>query len=522
MPKRKSQQSIRSQKPGRLDPRHYSWNVFNDFSAYQTYFTLLVIAYVLYAGWNFFQGKGHEVGAASLITFSSLLPVYLWTRGSIQGLPIYPIYSFTYLYTFALQIINRDRVTDVMGKFTASPSDLWASAAIVSACLLAGTLTWFLIQKKQQRPPDFCHSFRDNVVNQTTLALFIASTMITLGFATEKIYFLGKLSTAAQAFAGTLSTVTGFVLAYRLARNELATPLKITFIIFLILNLIANSASLLLIGAISLAGTVLVGYTLGKKKVPWLALVLFLPLAFILHEGKGEMRVKYWNQQTAVASVSLTDYPTFFMEWFDYGWGNITEPVETVEDERSDLLERSGLIQILLVPYFMSPDILPYVDGETYKDLPLMLIPRIFYPDKPIAHAGQRYLSVYYMLQDENSTLTTSIGWGLLAEAYANFAIWGSIGLGAVLGWFFGLVARMSAKVPLMTFRGIIGVLTFGFAIQSEMTSGVWVGAYAQALIIVIGIRLVLMHRMPNPLANQQSNPHAATQGKRHHSVRRL
>ncbi len=516
MPRNKARASLRSQKPSVLDPRHYKWNVFDDFSAYQTYFNLLVIAYVLYAGWHAVQGNGHEAGASSLIAFSSLLSAYLWTRGTIQGLPIYPIYSFTYLYTFALQILNREQVTDVMNKYVAGPADLWASAAIVSACLLTGTLVWFLVQKNQQRPPDFCHTFRDNVVNQITLALFVASTFITIGFATEKIYFLGKLSTAAQAFAGTLSTVTGFVLAYRLARKELATPLKVTFIIFLILNLVANSASLLLIGAISLSGTVLVGYTLGKKKVPWLALLLFLPIAFILHEGKGDMRVKYWNQQTAVASVSLTDYPAYFSEWFQFGWDNIRQPEDEVE--RSDLLERSGLIQILLVPYFMSPDPFPYLNGETYKDLPLMLVPRILYPNKPIAHAGQRYLSVYYLLQDENSTLTTSIGWGLLAEAYANFGIWGSIGLGALLGWFFGFIARMSAKVPLMTFRGIIGVMTFGFAIQSEMTSGILVGAYSQALIIVIGIRFVLMQRMPNP----QASGYTGNQPRPRTSLRRL
>ncbi|MEM6883565.1 MAG: hypothetical protein AAF571_00935 [Verrucomicrobiota bacterium] len=501
MPKQKTRASVRTQKTGVLNPRHYAWNVFDDFGAYRTYFTLIVIAYSLYALWHASTGGFHEAASASLITFAALLPSYIWTRGNLPGLPIFPIYAATFVYTFSLQIINRDEITDLMKRYTATSSDLWISAVIISGYLLFGTAAWVLILRKQLLPPQTCHAFRDQWVNPLTFALFICSTFVTIGFATEKIYFLGSLSSAARAFSGTISTVAGFVLAYRMGQRVLPKPYQIPFILVLLTNLIAASASLLLVDSISLAGTVVAAYTLGRRKVPWLALVILLPLAFILHEGKGDMRVKYWSQEKPVSSVKLYEYPAYFYEWFQYGWESVTSKEEHTTVERADLIERTGLIQIFLVPYFMSPDTLPYLKGETYKDLPLMVIPRIIYPKKPVAHAGQRYLCVYYQLQDERSTLTTSIGWGLFCEAYANFGPIGTLFFGGFIGLFLAWLTRISSNVPIMTFRGIIGILTLAFAVQSEMTSGVWVSAFSQAVIIIFGMRVVLMEKQINPEA---------------------
>lgn len=503
MPKRNPNTSIRSQKNSVLDPRQYAWNVFNDFRAYRTYLTLLILAYSAYAFWNALTDDFHKAGSASLIAFSALLPAYLWTRGKLPGLPIFPLYCATFVYTFSLQIINRDKITDLMERYTATSGDLWISALIISGFLLFGTAAWVLTLKKTTPPPTTCHAFRDAWVNPLTFALFICSTFVIIGFATEKIYFLGGLSSAARAFSGTMSTVAGFVLAYRMGQNLLPRRYQIPFISVLVINLIAASASLLLVDSISLAGTVLAAYTLGRRKIPWLALIILLPIAFILHEGKGDMRVKYWNQQTAVASVKLTEYPAYFYEWFQYGLKSVTAEEDPSAPKRADLIERTGLIQIFLVPYFMSPEKLPYLKGETYKDLPLMLIPRILYPEKPIAHAGQRFLSIYYKLQDERSTLHTSIGWGLFCEAYANFGPWGTLFFGSFIGFFFGWLTRLSARVPIMTFRGIIGILTLAFAVQSEMTSGVWVSAFSQAIIIIIGLRVILMEKQINPLSQQ-------------------
>jgi hypothetical protein len=82
--------------------------------------------------------------------------------------------------------------------------------------------------------------------------------------------------------------------------------------------------------------------------------------------------------------------------------------------------------------------------------LPSMLLPRFLDPDKPQSQAGLNLLSVRYGLQSLESTANTTIGWGLIAEAYANFGYVAVIAVGGLLGTLCGLLTRISvAAKPL-------------------------------------------------------------------------
>src|SRR5688500_14572985 len=43
--------------------------------------------------------------AAYLIAFSALLPTYLWVSGKALGIPIYPVFAITYIWTYALPLV---------------------------------------------------------------------------------------------------------------------------------------------------------------------------------------------------------------------------------------------------------------------------------------------------------------------------------------------------------------------------------------------------------------------------------
>ena len=42
--------------------------------------------------------------AAILITAAALLPSYLWCSGRAQGMPIFPFFALTYIWTYALPL----------------------------------------------------------------------------------------------------------------------------------------------------------------------------------------------------------------------------------------------------------------------------------------------------------------------------------------------------------------------------------------------------------------------------------
>jgi hypothetical protein len=94
----------------------------------------------------------------------------------------------------------------------------------------------------------------------------------------------------------------------------------------------------------------------------------------------------------------------------------------------------------------------------------------------------------------------TSIGWGLIPEAYANF---GYLGVGAVavfLGLFYGYFTRLSIGVPMTSLRFVIGLLIMAAATRAD-TMGLFVTSQFQAIVGVSAAAFFLMRRQPNPLA---------------------
>jgi hypothetical protein len=67
----------------------------------------------------------------------------------------------------------------------------------------------------------------------------------------------------------------------------------------------------------------------------------------------------------------------------------------------------------------MTPNIVPYWDGETYKIILYKFIPRFIFPNKPEEDVGQLFGHRYSFLSDDN--LTTSMNSPILAEAFMNF-----------------------------------------------------------------------------------------------------
>src|SRR5947209_20290509 len=41
-----------------------------------------------------------------LIAIAALMPAYLWCSGKVRGVPIFPVYALTYLWTYALPLAS--------------------------------------------------------------------------------------------------------------------------------------------------------------------------------------------------------------------------------------------------------------------------------------------------------------------------------------------------------------------------------------------------------------------------------
>ena len=133
-----------------------------------------------------------------------------------------------------------------------------------------------------------------------------------------------------------------------------------------------------------------------------------------------------------------------------------------------------------------------YLYGKTYGYVLPQLIPRFFWPEKPRSHVATYELGIYYGLQDEETTSTTTIAFGLLTEAYANFGLFGAILLGVFWGFWLKKLQIWSTFSPMFSFAGLLMVLLTAWAFNAELTMAAWVSSLEQAVIVVLGLPLVL------------------------------
>jgi hypothetical protein len=212
-----------------------------------------------------------------------------------------------------------------------------------------------------------------------------------------------------------------------------------------LLTSIAWSSLFLVGGMIYLLSTGL-GYVLASKRLPLLAFGILFAVVSILHAGKGEMREKYWLSGTNYGEISVAHLPGMLFEWVGDGVYALASG-----NSNSGVVDRASLIQMILLAESLTPEVIPYLGGETYAMLPSILVPRFIESDKPASQVGMELLNIRYGVLTAEGAAVTAVGWGLVAEAYANFGVAGVVGMAIALGAFCGALHAWSANARLIS-----------------------------------------------------------------------
>lgn len=428
--------------------------------------------------------------SAALITVAALLPGYLWCAGKAYGMPIFPLFTFTFIWTYALPL-----VTEHPKVVTYADTDHLSVAAMVASSLGVGTFIWFRFVNTAPQPAPIYRALGDRKGESFFLLIIALGVLfnVTLQNGIIGLLLSGGFFTAARAAVLALNALASFVLAYRLGTQTLSRSKARLFIGLLVAYMVSSAVSLLLIGAASTFMVATAGFVIGRRRIPFVPITIALILLSLLHYGKGEMRSKYWFQGNR-QPVQVWNYPARYGEWIGYTFNYFSSQNEfSTSSNKQSFLERSSLVHLLLLAHDKSPQIVPYLNGKTYTILPQLLVPRALNPNKIRSHEGTYILNIHYGLQTQDQTQTTTIGWGLFAEAFANFGFLGCLGLAGVLGSLYGAITRWSINMPIVSDRALVAVLMLTFAFQTEWSAGVYVAAFFQSSIILGGIIVFLM-----------------------------
>ena len=442
------------------------------------FFWLLLGAYTTFATFKVYSSQvivAEDIFGAFSISLACLLSVYLWCAGKIFGIPIFPLFSVTYLWTCAIPLLSENPSV-----FAYSTSERFSASMTVTGFLLFSTLIWYQFVNRFPQPKNYYRTLEINKGDRIFLGiLFLSNLYIVLTLANWLSIDIGSFSLIRGAILG-LTAIATFAMSYRFGTNKLSRNNKVLYLILIASSLIINAISLLLVSSLTLFLITIVGYSLGKGKFPWISTVIVFSLFALLHAGKAPIRELYWQQP-----IAPWQYPTRYIEWIDFGINRLFSKEDKAESEQS-ILERASVFQQLLLTQSSTEKGKPLLDGYTYAIIPQLLVPRIFNSEKITSHEGTSILNIYYGRQTRNDTQSTTIGWGLLAESYANYGLWGCGLLAFICGAGYGYISLLSINAPVFSDRYLLAILILSYAFQTEFTAGVYVAALFQSAVTLL------------------------------------
>jgi hypothetical protein len=469
------------------------------------------IGVVVLAGYAAVQGVGTPPLLVVLgfgVGVFAVFPAFLWCAGRVDGLPLFPIFAMTHAMTFAMPLFMQNRV---VARYR--PEDQALAALTVMLYLGVATAAWLMAvgsRRPRVRPRYWGFAVRGN--NWAFLSGMVVSLAIYLAIRTGTLYELlnregaENVFSAVQSVALNLLLLCSTVLSYRGGQRELGVFDWTVYITLFVVTLMVMSVGMVLNQALSATLVAMGVFTISRGRIPFVALGIAFLVFSILHVGKWSMREKYLEH--SYRAMNLEDIPLRYVEWVGYG---VEELPTTLAGEkysrrrRQSLVERGSLLQMLLLVQTKTPEYKEFLGGSTYTIIPGLLVPRFIDPKKKRAHEGTYMLAMYYGLQDRKATLRTTIGFGPLAEAYANFSYTGVIGLALVMGSLYGLGTRWSLNAPITSLRGLFALLLLGTTVAVEYSAGVFVTALVQGSAVLCVLALVAMR--PQPTADVPARP---------------
>ena len=450
----------------------------------------------------------------TLLLVAGLFPLYLWVLGQGSGLPIWPAFAGYTSISAALPVIQ--------SSVTLAPysSDaILIGLATVGGFVFLGSMVWLSLSSRLPRPPRTILMLESGAAIRSLLLCLGAGLLFNANMLAGWFSLPGNTMQIARGIAGGLSYLGVFALAYFHGAKLLSLPTIVLYTTMVMLLVSFSMTGIMLATAVPIVTLWLVGYTLGGGRVAWKILTILFVVASLLHAGKATMRNVYMVESLEKwSSVSIYTLPSFYLEWAGYGVesvGGFQGMLGAVRktEESSTVFDRAGTLHMLLLVQDKSPDEVPFLNGLTYAPIPMLFLPRFLAPDKGLSHAGNILLSLNYGLQDIESTRSTSIGWNLVAEAYANFGFVGVIAMALFLGALYAGVARLTVGVPITSFRFVSGLIVMA-GVTNDNSLGVFLTMQFQAVVGVALASVFLMRTQPNPLATGEEHTVPQTEGR--------
>jgi hypothetical protein len=438
------------------------------------------------------------------VAIPALVPLFLWMRAGALGMPVLPAISGLFFVYYAVPLLRSDIA--LYGS-----EELIGAAAMVGSFLVAASVASlpFLQRARQQASMASRNVVSDNQIVRMVYVGLAGGILYHLALISGGLSWLGTSVGLVRSVVLTLTSIACYLLGCARASGLLVGDRWVLAVAGLSVLILLALSNLLLVGGAMNGLAAVLGYVITAKRIPWIGLGFAFAILSVLHAGKLEMRRTYWMPQTqSVQQSSVFQIPGMMADWFTAGIVALGSG-----GQESSVLERASLLHMLLLVQRATPGFIPHLGGQTYAMLPQILVPRFINPDKPESQAVLNFLSIRYGLQYVESTTSTTIGWGLVAEAYANFGYLAAIPVGLLFGALCGALMRLSARASPLSLPMFVTIASTLVLFNLELDLSYLIVTLAQtiaAVLLLASLPELLKRRMtrvPKPTSFNPNEP---------------
>jgi len=394
---------------------------------------LVALGFILLVGAGFFYATRFEDFLGyTVVLLAAIAPIAIWIGSGTGGIPILPTGVGLYWLYFGLPTLRGGGE-----RAGYSPQHVLEADVTVALFLIVTTVVWArFLRSARLTKPKAAHS---QAMSDRTV-VFLAMFGLGMGLTFYAILYssfeslLGSALGVVRAVLLAPMLIACYFLGYGKAKGMFSLIQWIIALAVLTATLVLQIGGLQLISGATEIGAALIGYVYTARKVPWITTILVAALISILQAGKVEIRDDYAN-----IDVSAQMTPLLIQKWFETGLNTISR-----NTNHQSVSDRASLLPQMIRVQTLTPDRVPYLDGESYTYLAGMLVPRILNPNRGSTQVVMNLLDVRYGFLTREETRSTAVGVNIVPEAFANFGYLGVIAIGIFFGIFTGYFTRIS------------------------------------------------------------------------------
>jgi hypothetical protein len=184
------------------------------------------------------------------------------------------------------------------------------------------------------------------------------------------------------------------------------------------------------------------------RKFPVLSVTVALALMIFLSPVKSDFREEFWyGDRGGIENSSSVQKVVFWFEQAGQYWKETLNGNRDLTESTASVTGRTDLIHQLTHIYSLTPSTIPYQYGGTYSYFVIAVIPRVIWPEKPVAGSANNYFAVNYGITTEEGAERSTFGVSLLGEGFINFGWAGVLLIMALQGIIIGLLQHIFGGV---------------------------------------------------------------------------